>query len=198
MQNLDSGVRAVSLTHLLFLPSPNGMETLSQFHFSCLLNKKVLHLMQLLHWATLKSLWVMKDKLGIALKNQFIFNVVTSPLNTVVRIFMPSMVKFLTTRLQWSLYNLWIQLQIVMHQGSTVTWQNVVIDLFALGIVNFRKLCSVANMLQERCFASVRPADYEDSEVTYAIEVLSDFRRIQLDLSASEKSSHAIYCYLLP
>ena len=77
-----------------------------------------------------------------------------------------------------------------MHQGSTVTWQNVVIDLFALGIVNFGKLCSVANTLQERCFASVRPADYEDSEVTYVIEVLSDFRRIQLDLSGRAVCDH--------
>ena len=59
--------------------------------------------------------------------------------------------------------------------------QDVAIDLFALGIVNFRKLRSVANTLQERRFTSVRPANYEDSEVTYAIEVLLDFRGIQLD-----------------
>ena len=63
-----------------------------------------------------------------------------------------------------------------------MTRQDVVIDLFTLGIVNFGKLRSVANTLQERRFASIRPADYEDSEVTYAIEVLLDFRRIELDL----------------
>ena len=64
-----------------------------------------------------------------------------------------------------------------------MTRQDVVIDLFAPGIVNFWKLRSVANTLQERCFTSVRPADHEDSEVTYAIEVLFDFRGIELNLS---------------
>ena len=64
-----------------------------------------------------------------------------------------------------------------------MTWQDVVIDLLALGIVNFGKLCSVANTLQERRFTSVRSADHEDSEVTHAIEVVFDFRGVQLDLS---------------
>ena len=59
----------------------------------------------------------------------------------------------------------------------------MVIDLFALGIVNFGELRSVANTLQERCFTSVRPADHKDSEATYAIEVLFDFRGIELNLS---------------
>ena len=68
----------------------------------------------------------------------------------------------------------------------------MVIDLFTLGIVNFGELRSVANTLQERRFASVRPADYEDSEVTYAIEVLSDFRMIQLDLSGRAFCDHVI------
>ena len=64
------------------------------------------------------------------------------------------------------------------------------IDLFALGIVNFGKLRSVANTLQERRFTSVRPADHEDSEVTYAIEVLFDFRGVQLDLCMRTFSDH--------
>ena len=61
--------------------------------------------------------------------------------------------------------------------------QDVAIDLFALGIVNFGKRRSVANTLQERRFTSVRPPDHEDSEVTYAIEVPVDLVGIQLDLS---------------
>ena len=158
------------------------METLSQFHFSCLLNQKLLHLIQLLHWATLKSLWVMKNELGVALENQFIFNVMISPLNAMIRISM-SIVKF-HTRLQWSLHNFWIKLQILVHYYyGSVTQQDVVIDLVTLGIINFGKLRSVTNTLQERRFTSIRPADYEDSEVTYAIKVLFDFRDIQLDLS---------------
>ena len=73
-----------------------------------------------------------------------------------------------------------------------MTRQDVVIDLFALGIVNFGKLRSVANTLQERRFTSVRPADHEDSEVTYAIEVLFDLRRVQLDLCMRTFSDHVI------
>ena len=64
--------------------------------------------------------------------------------------------------------------------------------LFALGIVNFWKLRSVANTLQERCFISVRPADHEDSEATYAIEVLFDFRGIKLDPSRRIFCDHII------
>ena len=73
-----------------------------------------------------------------------------------------------------------------------MTWQNVVIDLFALGIVNFGKLRSIANTLQERRFTSIRSADHEDSEVTYAIEVLFDFRGVQLDLCMRTFSDHVI------
>ena len=73
-----------------------------------------------------------------------------------------------------------------------MTRQDVVIDLFALKIVNFGKLRSVANTLQERRFTSVRPADHEDSEVTYAIEVLFDLRRVQLDLCMRIFSDHVI------
>ena len=68
----------------------------------------------------------------------------------------------------------------------------MVIDLFALAIVNFGKLHSVANTLQERRFTSVRPADHEDSEVTYAIEVLFDRRGIELDLSRRIFCDHVI------
>ena len=71
-----------------------------------------------------------------------------------------------------------------------MTQQDVVINLFAFGIVNFRKLCSVANTLQECCFTSIRPADYEDSEVTYAIEVLFHFCMIQLDFSSRTFCDH--------
>ena len=59
----------------------------------------------------------------------------------------------------------------------------MVTDLFALGVVNFRKLRSIANTLQECRFTSIRPADHKDSEATYAIEVLFDFRGIELDIS---------------
>ena len=51
---------------------------------------------------------------------------------------------------------------------------------FALGIVDFWELRSVANTLQERRFTSVGSADDEDSEMNI-IEVLSNFHRIQLD-----------------
>ena len=131
----------------------------------------------------------MKDKLGVALKNQFVFDVVTSPLNPMVR---TPVSKIKVTRLQRSFHNFWIKLQIVMHYYGSVTRQDVVTDLFALGIVNFGKLRSVANTLQERRFTSVRPADHEDSEVTYAIEVLFDFRGVQLDLCKSTFCDHAI------
>ena len=73
-----------------------------------------------------------------------------------------------------------------------MTWQDVVIDLFTLGIVNFGKLRSVANTLQERRFTSVGPADHEDPEVTYAIEVLFDSRRVQLDLCKRIVCDHVI------
>ena len=52
--------------------------------------------------------------------------------------------------------------------------------LFALGIVDFGELRSIANTLQERRFTSVGSADDEDSEMNI-IEVLFDFDRIQLD-----------------
>ena len=131
----------------------------------------------------------MKDKPGVALKNQFVFDVVTSPLNSMVRAPV-SKIKF--TRLQRSLHNFWIKLQIVTHYYGSVTRQDVVIDLFALGIVNFGKLRSIANTLQERRFTSIRSADHEDSEVTYAIEVLFDFRGVQLDLCMRTFSDHVI------
>ena len=54
-----------------------------------------------------------------------------------------------------------------------------VLYLFALGIVNFRKLRSVANTLQERRFTCIRSADNEDPEMANAIEMLFDFFRIQ-------------------
>ena len=66
-----------------------------------------------------------------------------------------------------------------MHQRS-VTPYDEILDLFTLGIVNVGELCSVANALQERRFASVRPADDKDSETTNSIEVLFDFSRIQM------------------
>ena len=54
------------------------------------------------------------------------------------------------------------------------------LHLFALGIVDFGELRSIANTLQERRFTSVGSADDEDSEMNI-IEVLFDFDRIQLD-----------------
>ena len=56
--------------------------------------------------------------------------------------------------------------------------QNEVLDLFAFGIEDLRELCCVANTLQEGRFTCIWPAKDEDSEVTNAIEVLFDFRRI--------------------
>ena len=61
-----------------------------------------------------------------------------------------------------------------------MTLYNKVPNLFTLGIVNVRKLGSVANALQERRFSSVRSADNKNSETTDAIEVLFDFSRIQM------------------
>ena len=54
------------------------------------------------------------------------------------------------------------------------------LHLFALGIVDFGELRSIANTLQERRFTSVGSADDEDSEMNN-IEVLSNFHRIQFD-----------------
>ena len=69
-----------------------------------------------------------------------------------------------------------------MDYCDSVTRQVMVTDFFSPGIVNDRKLRSVAKTLQEGRFTRVRPADHEDSEVIYAIEILFDFRRIDLDL----------------
>ena len=49
--------------------------------------------------------------------------------------------------------------------------------LFALGIVDFGELRSIANTLQKRRFTSVGSADDEDSEMNI-IEVLSNFHKI--------------------
>ena len=51
---------------------------------------------------------------------------------------------------------------------------------FALGIVDFGELRSIANTLQERRFTSVGSADDENSEMN-VFEVFSNFYRIQLD-----------------
>ena len=59
--------------------------------------------------------------------------------------------------------------------------QDKVVDLFAFGIVDFRKLFCVANTLQEGRFTCIWPAEDQDSEVTNAIEMLFDFRRIHPD-----------------
>ena len=62
-----------------------------------------------------------------------------------------------------------------------MTLHDEVLDLFALGIVNLRELRSVANTLQERRLTGVRSADDENSEMTNAIKVLFDCRRIQMN-----------------
>ena len=67
----------------------------------------------------------------------------------------------------------------VVHQWS-VTRYDEILHLFALRIVDFGELRSIANTLQEHCFTSVGSADDEDSEMNI-IEVLSDFHRIQFD-----------------
>ena len=54
------------------------------------------------------------------------------------------------------------------------------LHLFALGIVDFGELRSIANTLQERRFTSVGSADDENSEMN-VFEVFSNFHRIQLD-----------------
>ena len=54
------------------------------------------------------------------------------------------------------------------------------LHLFALGIVDFGELRSIANTLQERRFTSVGSADDENSEMNL-FEVFSNFHRIQLD-----------------
>ena len=51
---------------------------------------------------------------------------------------------------------------------------------FALGIVDFGELRSIANTLQERRFTSVGSADDENSEMNI-IEMLFNFHRIPLD-----------------
>ena len=65
----------------------------------------------------------------------------------------------------------WHQQSVAVHDEAP--------DLFALGIVNFRKPRSVANTLQERRFTSIRPADNKDSEMTNAIKIPFDCFRIQ-------------------
>ena len=67
------------------------------------------------------------------------------------------------------------------HQRS-VTLHDKVLDFFALGIVNLRGLCSVANTLQERRFTRIRSADDEYSETTNAIKMPFDRYRIQMNL----------------
>ena len=75
-----------------------------------------------------------------------------------------------------------IKLRITMHQRSVTLLQDeVLLDLFALGIVNLRGLRSVANTLQERCFTSIRSADDEDSEMTNAVKMPFDCYRIQMN-----------------
>ena len=68
-----------------------------------------------------------------------------------------------------------------MHQQS-VTLHDKILDLFALGIVNLRALCSVANTLQECRFTSIGSADDEDSETTNVVKMLFDCYRIQMNL----------------
>ena len=58
--------------------------------------------------------------------------------------------------------------------------EGAVANLFVLGIVNFRKLCSVTHALQKRCFSSVRSADDENSEAANAIEVLFEYFSVQM------------------
>ena len=72
----------------------------------------------------------MKDILRTAPKNQFIFNVVTSPLDTMVKIFM-SIVKFLS-HLQRSLHNFSIKLRIVMHYKDFAAQHDVVMTFSPL------------------------------------------------------------------
>ena len=62
-----------------------------------------------------------------------------------------------------------------------MTLHNEALDFFAIGIINLRKLRSLANALQEGCFTSIRSADEKDSETIDAIELLLDFLWIQMN-----------------
>ena len=68
-----------------------------------------------------------------------------------------------------------------MHQRSVTLQDEVLLDLFALGIVNLRGLCGIANALQERCFTTIRSADEKDSETTNAVKMAFDCYRIQMN-----------------
>ena len=98
----------------IVLIPPDGMDTFFQLQCACSISNKVFHQVQLLHRASLKSLWVMKYKTWVALKNQFIFNVVIPPLNWVSQ---SSCYRTRLTCLQWSLHSRKINLQNVMHQS---------------------------------------------------------------------------------
>ena len=98
----------------IFSISPNDVETPFQFHFNCSVSKKAFYQIQLVHGASLESSWVVKDKSGVAPKNQLIFDIVMSPLNIMVRALLVSPLK-LSTRLQRSLQDCRIKLWTVKH-----------------------------------------------------------------------------------
>ena len=65
------------------------MEPLFQLHFARSLSQKLLHEVELVHGTSLEAARVMKDQFRTAPKNQFIFDVMFPPLNTMIRTFIP-------------------------------------------------------------------------------------------------------------
>ena len=158
---------------------PDGMDTILQLHRSCSISHKGLHQVQLLHRASFESPWVMKNKVRITPKNQFIFNVMAPPLNAVS-----------TVHAAGQAFNS-PPMNPVQSQGqsanfyTSIIWSiayQKVLDSFALGIEYLGELCGITNTLQHRRFACVRSADNEDPEPTYTIEVLLDLRRIHAEI----------------
>ena len=155
------------------------MEPHFQLHFTRSVSQKLLHQIQLIHGTSLEPAWVMKDKFRTALKNQFIFDVMFPPLNTMIRAFIS-----VVSNSPLAIPARWPDQAVNGHASAicdTTKWNaDEMLHLFALGIVDFGELRSIANTLQERRFTSVGSADDEDSEMNI-IEVLFDFDRIQLD-----------------
>ena len=66
---------------------PDGMDTILQLHCGCSISHKGLHQVQFIHRTSLKSPWVMKNKVWVTPKNQFIFDVMVPSLNAVSIVF---------------------------------------------------------------------------------------------------------------
>ena len=158
---------------------PDGMDTILQPHCGCSTSHKSLHQIQLVHRASLKSLWVMKDKVWVTAKNQFIFNVMDPSLNTVSPVHAAGKAFDSPPRTP------------VQSQGQSVNCCTSIIqgiacqkilDFFATGIEYLRELRGITNTLQYRRFACVWSANNEDPEPTNTVEVLLNLRRIQAEI----------------